>query len=167
MKEMKTTVAHKAHHQAVAQYVDNARRFPRIRLFFWLLRCNDAVDKFANAEVSKKGDNRTGLTVLQILLEHPDGISQQSIAEQTGRTKQAIVVAIDKLVKKGHVIRCSDDNDRRINSIRITKEGLDHLAEVFPHTINMCNNALSSLSDSEIDELLPLVVKLTNSLRNE
>jgi DNA-binding MarR family transcriptional regulator len=165
MKEIEKTTNLKNSHQEVAQYVDNARRFPRIRLFFWLLRCTDAIDKFANTEVAKKGDNRTGLSVLQILLEHPDGISQQEIAKQTGRTKQAIVVAIDNLAKKGHVIRCSDDNDRRVNSIRITKEGLDHLAGVFPHTIKMCNDALSALSDSEIEELQPLIVKLTNSLR--
>lgn len=74
------------HHQTVAQYVDKARRFPRIRYFFWLLRCSDALEKYASMEVGKKGDNRTGLAVLQILLKYPDGIPQQMIAKQTGRT---------------------------------------------------------------------------------
>ena len=151
-------------YQTLSKYIENVRRFPSIRSFFLLLHCADALDKYASMEVGKKGDNRTGLTVLQILLKYPDGILQQAIAKQTGRSKQAIMVAIDNLAKKGHVIRCADNNDRRINSIRITKEGLDHLSEVFPHTVAMCNEALSSLSGSEIDQLLPLVIKLTKSL---
>lgn len=154
----------KRQQQTVAQYVDEAKRFPRIRSFFWLLRCSDALDKYAGMKVGQKGDNRTGLAVLQILLKYPDGIPQQTIAKQTGRTKQAIVVAIDILARRGYVIRCSNKNDRRINSIKITQKGLDHLSEVFPHTVEMSNQALSSLSDSEVDKLLPIVIKLTKNL---
>jgi DNA-binding MarR family transcriptional regulator len=151
-------------HQTVAQYVEKVRRYPRIRSFFWLLRCSDALDKYASMEVGENGDNRTGLAVLQILLDYPEGIPQQAIANQTGRTKQTIVVAIDKLAREGHVIRCPDDRDRRINNIKITQKGLDHLGEVFPHTVKMCNEALSSLSDSEVDELISLIIKLTKNL---
>lgn len=111
-----------------------------------------------------KGDSRTGLAVLQILLKYPDGIPQQGIAKQTGRTKQLIVMAIDKLEKKGYVLRSSNSNDRRVNIIRITQEGIDHLNEVFPHTIAMCDEALSSLSDAEIEQFLPLAIKLTKNL---
>lgn len=151
-------------YQATAQYVENARRLPRVRSFFWLLRCADALNKYAGMEVGRKGDSRTGLAVLQILLKYPDGISQQDIAKQTGRTKQLIVMAIDKLEQKGYVLRSSNSTDRRVNFIRITREGVEHLNEVFPHTVAMCDKALSSLSDAEIEQLLPLTLKLTKSL---
>jgi DNA-binding MarR family transcriptional regulator len=150
--------------QALTEYVDKVKKVPRIRSFFWLLRCSDALNKFAEMEVGQKGDNRIGLAVLQILLKNPDGISQQAIAKQTGRTKQAIVVAIDNLEKKGRVIRSSNSNDRRVNTIRITKQGVDHLSEVFPHTAVMCDTALSSLSDEEITQLLTIIKKLTKDL---
>ena len=150
--------------EATANYVDNARRLPRVRSFFWLLRCADTLNKFAGLEVGTKGDSRTGLAVLQILIQHPEGISQQGIAEQTGRTKQLIVLAIDKLEEKGYVLRDSLRSDRRVNSIRITNEGIAHLNEVFPHTAAMCDKALSSLSDAEIQQLLPLAIKLTKSI---
>ena len=150
--------------EATANYVDNARRVPRVRSFFWLLRCADSLNKFAGLEVGTKGDSRTGLAVLQILIQHPEGISQQGIAEQTGRTKQLIVLAIDKLEEKGYVTRDSLSSDRRINSIRITNNGIEHLNEVFPHTVAMCDKALSSMSDAEIQQLLPLAIKLTKSI---
>lgn len=151
-------------YQAVDQYVNNAKRFPRVRSFFWLLRCADVLNKYAAMEVGTKGVTRTGFAVLQILIKYPEGVPQQTIANETGLSKQAIVVAIDNLAKKGHVIRCSDIADRRINTIRITQEGLDFLGDVFPHTLEMCNEALSSLSDAEIDQLLTLVTKLTKSM---
>ena len=151
-------------HQRLAQYIDKVNKYPRVRSFFWLLVCSDVLNKYASIEVGTKGDSRTELAVLQIVLKHPEGIPQKDIAKQTGRTKQAIVVAIDSLERKGHVTRCSDDNDRRINSIKITPKGLDNLIEVFPHTVKMCNEALSSLSDSDLDKLLTLIIKLTNDL---
>lgn len=144
----------------LTQYVNKAKQFPRIRSFFWLLRCADALNKFADMKVGQKGDNRTGIALLQILLQYPEGVSQQSIARQTGRTKQAITVAIDGL-EKGYALRCSNSNDRRINSIRITEKGITHLSEVFPHTVEMCDEALSSLSDAEVAQLLSPVIKLT------
>jgi MarR family 2-MHQ and catechol resistance regulon transcriptional repressor len=147
-----------------ANYVDNARRIPRVRSFFWLLRCADALNKYAGLEVGTKGDSRTGLAVLQILIQHPEGISQQGIAEQTGRTKQLIVIAIDKLEEKGYVLRDSLDSDRRVNYIRITNAGIEHLNEVFPHTVAMCDQALSSLTDAQVQQLLPLTKKLTKGL---
>jgi DNA-binding MarR family transcriptional regulator len=150
--------------QVLTQYVDKVRRAPSVRSFFWLLRCADALNKYAEMEVGQNGDNRIGIAVLQIVLKHPDGVSQQEIARQTGRTKQAIVVAIDNLEKKGRVIRCSNSIDRRINSIRITKEGVNHLSEVFPHTMAMCDEALSSLNAMEVEQLLSLVKKLTKDM---
>ena len=150
--------------QTTAEYVDKARRLPHVRTFFWLLRCADALNKYAALEVGTKGDSRTGLAVLQILIQHPEGISQQSIAEQTGRTKQLIVLAIDKLEEKGYVLRESQRSDRRINYICITNAGIEHLYEVFPHTVKMCNQALNSLSDEEVQQLMPLTIKLTKGL---
>jgi MarR family 2-MHQ and catechol resistance regulon transcriptional repressor len=149
---------------ATAYYVDNARRLPHVRSFFWLLRCADVLNKYAGLEVGTKGDSRTGIAVLQILIQHPDGISQQGIAKETGRTKQLIVLAIDKLEEKGYVVRDSLSSDRRVNFIRITDAGIAHLNEVFPHTVAMCDQALSSLDDEEVQQLLPLIIKLTKGL---
>ena len=64
-------------------------------------------------------------------------------------------------------MRCAEDNDRRINSIRITNKGFDHLSEVFPHTVAMCEKALSSLNDEETVQLLSLVKKLTKDIQQK
>ncbi len=158
------TGANDSRHLATVQYIDNTGRFPRVRLFFRLLTFADTLNKYAGIEVREKGDNRTGLAVLQILLKYPDGISQQEIAKQTGRTKQAIVMAINKLEQQNYLQRRSNSYDRRMNSIIITQEGIDHLNEVFPHTLAMCDSVLSSFSDEEIDQFITLSGKLTKRL---
>jgi DNA-binding MarR family transcriptional regulator len=153
--------------QELAHYIEKVRKYPRVRSLFWLLRCADAVDKYAGMEVGMHGDSRIGIAVLQILLKHPSGVSQQSIARQTGRTKQTINVAINNLEKKNYVIRFSDSSDRRTNSIRITKEGIDHLSEVFPHTVEWCGVALSTLNDTEIEQFLSIVIKVSKKVWQE
>jgi MarR family transcriptional regulator, 2-MHQ and catechol-resistance regulon repressor len=161
---MKNNIKNDNAHYEATEYIDNARRIPRVRSFFWLLRCADTLDKYASMEIGKKGDSRTGLAVLQILLKYPEGVSQQSIAKQIGRTKQLIVNAIDKLERKGYLMRSSLSTDRRVNYIYITEVGVEHINKVFVHTVAMCDKALSSLSDEEIEKLLPLIKQLTKGL---
>ena len=154
----------KIRNRLTTQYHNRNKKYPRVRSFFWLLSCVDALDKYADREVGKIGNNRTGLVVLQILLKYLDGISQQGIAEQIGRTKQAVVASIDKLEQQGLVVRCSHDHDRRVNSIRITQAGINFLNDVFPDTLTMCEEAFCCFSDEEIEQLLQLTVKLTKNL---
>jgi DNA-binding MarR family transcriptional regulator len=150
-----------------AKYIDNMKQLPSINSFFWLLRCTDALNKYTDMELGTKGSTRTNLAVLLVLLQNPEGISQQKIASQTGRTKQLIVQAIDKLQKKGYVIRNQSSSDRRINHISITKAGIRHLNEVFPHIEDICDTVFSFLRDEEIQQLLPLIKNLANGLWNK
>ncbi len=154
-------------HQQLARYIEKVRKYPRVRSFFWLLRCADAMDKYAVMEIGRRGGSRIGIAVLQILMKHPEGASQQSIARQTGRTKQTINIAIDTLVRQGYVTRFTDENDKRTNSIRITKAGVERLRKVFPHTVEWCNEALSPLTDEEIEQLLSSIIKITKHVWNK
>lgn len=152
--------------KTLEQYVDKTRKYPRMRSMFWLLRCTDAFSRFATFEIKKKGDthSRIRIAIMEFLLKHPNGVSQQEIANYTGRTKQAITVAIDVLEKRGHVKRYTSNNNRRVYSVRITQAGIEHLYSVLPHTVEMCNEALSPLSDAEVDQLLSLVMRVTKNI---
>jgi len=73
-------------------------------------------------------------------------------------------MAIDKLEQKRFLQRRLNNIDRRTNSIFITQEGIDHLNEVFPHTLAMCNSVLLSFCAEEIDQFITLTIKLTKRL---
>jgi DNA-binding MarR family transcriptional regulator len=166
MKELKTPEENELNLKILNQYIDSTRKYPRMRSIFWMLRCTDAFSKYASYEIKKTGDthSRIRIAIMEFLLKYPNGVSQQAIAKYTGRTKQAITVAIDVLEKKGHVKRFSSNNNRRVYSVRITQAGIEHLYAVLPHTLEMCNEALSSLTDAEVDQLLSLVIRVTKNL---
>jgi DNA-binding MarR family transcriptional regulator len=64
---------------------------------------------------------------------------------------------IDKLVSDGMVERKGDEKDRRITLISITSEGMDFMKKARVKVEeNMLNN-LSSLSDTEMEELFTAV----------
>jgi DNA-binding MarR family transcriptional regulator len=166
MKEIKMTEETEINRKILDQYVDKTRKYPRMRSVFWLLRCTDAFSRYASVEIGKTGDkhSRIRIAIMEFLLKYPNGVSQQAIAKYAGRTKQAITVAIDVLEKSGHVKRFSTNNNRRAYSVRITQAGVEHLNKVLPHTVEMCNEALSLLSDEEVDQLLSLVMKVTKNI---
>ncbi len=151
-------------HKAAFQYHINAKKYPQVHLVFWLLAFTNVLDKYTDNEMGKIDSNWTGFNILLNLLEYPHGISQQGIAKLIGRTKQAIMVAIDKLEDKGYVKRGSNKDDRRVNFIRITPKGIDYLNNVFPHTLAMCDEALSFLSEGEMEQMLHLTIKVTKNL---
>ena len=154
----------KSMHIKVSKYFDKVKNIPKVSTLFWLFRCTDVLEKYINMSISPEGENRTAIAVLQVLIKYLDGIPQQTIANETGRTKQAITVAIDNLTKRGYVIRTQSSRDRRINCIQITKEGIDHLNEFLPRMLSICDEAFSSLSDSEIKKLLSLLKKLVKNV---
>jgi DNA-binding MarR family transcriptional regulator len=155
----------KALFEETSLYLDNIRRLPQVRAFFWILRCADAFDKYTQLQHGRKGyGHRTMIAVLQFLLAHPEGTSQQSIAKNAGRTKQLVVLAIDKLEKAGYAVRKSHVSDRRVNTICITDAGVEYLKAVAPQNTEICNQALSPLSDAEIEQLLPIMIKLTKGM---
>jgi DNA-binding MarR family transcriptional regulator len=155
----------KKRQEMLLDYVKKSTRHHRVWLSFWILHCADILNRYNSSNGRKKYGNRTMMAMLEILTQHPNGISQQSLARQTGRTRQMIVITIDDLEKKGYVKRRSDAKDRRINSIIITEKGINLLNEEFAHTVRNCNQALAALSIEEIKQLLPLIMKLGRSLR--
>lgn len=52
-----------------------------------------------------------------------EGLTQKALSEQMYRTKGATSVMVDKLVKKGLVIKSSDRGDQRKNTLCLTEEG--------------------------------------------
>ena len=154
-------------HKAAFQYHNKSKKYPQVHLLLWLLAFTNVLDKYTDGEMGKIDNNWTGFNILINLLEYPHGISQQGIAKLIGRTKQAIVVAIDKLEDKGYVKRGENKDDRRVNFIRITPKGIDYLNNVFPHTLAMCNEALSLLGEVEMEQMLHLTIKITKNLRQK
>ncbi|RQO31421.1 MarR family transcriptional regulator [Taibaiella sp. KBW10] len=61
-------------------------------------------------------------TILVVLWKQ-DGVSQQAIADETGRDKPSTTRLLDNLEKEGYILRKPDAKDKRLNLICLTPKG--------------------------------------------
>lgn len=88
------------------------------RIFMYITRFLNQNFKSAGIDITKEQ-----WTVLAVLWKQ-DGISQQAIADETGRDKPSTTRLLDNLEKLGYIERRPDAADRRINNIHLTKAGV-------------------------------------------
>lgn len=89
------------------------------RIFMYITRFLNQNFKAAGIDITKEQ-----WTVLAVLWRQ-DGISQQAIADETGRDKPSTTRLLDNLEKLGYIERRPDNTDRRINNIHLTRAGIN------------------------------------------
>ena len=86
--------------------------------------------------------------VLAQLIEAP-GISQQELAERLMVTKGNVCTLLDRMEKKGLVVRQNDPNDRRLHPLYLTDEGTRIATEAIPAYALFVREHMSALLSSE------------------
>jgi DNA-binding MarR family transcriptional regulator len=104
------------------------------------------------AEVFKK--NNVNLTAEQYLvmdtLWNEGTLTQQEIAFIIQKDKNSVTQFIDNLEKKGLVTRSVSKEDRRVNNIVVTKEGMALKDSTKQLAIETMNKALEGISEENV-----------------
>ena len=104
------------------------------------------------AEVFKK--NNVNLTAEQYLvmdtLWNEGTLTQQEIAFIIQKDKNSVTQFIDNLEKKGLVTRSVSKEDRRVNNIVVTKEGMGLKDSTKQLAIETMNKALEGISEENV-----------------
>lgn len=87
-------------------------------------------------------------------LHKQEGISQKQLALLTERDQTTVGKILDKLVKKGLVIRSADPRDRRAFILLTTKEGVQVIRLLEPTLDQLQQQAFSRLSKKEIKQFI-------------
>lgn len=87
-------------------------------------------------------------------LHKQEGISQKQLALLTERDQTTVGKILDKLVKKGLVIRSADPRDRRAFILLTTKEGVQVIRLLEPTLDQLQQQAFSGLSKKEIEQFI-------------
>lgn len=106
------------------------------RLFMYVNRY--LAQKFKNNAVKL---TREQWTILIQLWKH-DGVSQQVIADETGRDKPSTTRLLDNLERDGYIVREADAHDRRLNLIFLTEKG----KKAEKNIMKVANEALDDIS---------------------
>ena len=122
--------------------------------------------------LQKKFNNATiNLTIEQwSVLYHlwkEDGKSQQELCNATFRDKPSITRLIDNLEKLNLVKRVSDDKDRRINKVFLTKGGQKLQEDTMQLAEETLNEALEGVPADQVDMCKEVLQKVYDNLNGQ
>ena len=114
------------------------------------------------AEVFKK--NNVNLTAEQYLvmdtLWNEGTLTQQAIAFIIQKDKNSVTQFIDNLEKKGLVTRSVAKEDRRVNNIMLTEEGMALKDSTKQLAIDTMNKALDGISEDDLNTFVGVLKKV-------
>ena len=114
------------------------------------------------AEVFKK--NGVNLTAEQYLvmdtLWNEGTLTQQAIAFIIQKDKNSVTQFIDNLEKKGLVARSVAKDDRRVNNIVVTAEGMALKDSTKQLAIDTMNKALDGISEDDLNTFVGVLKKV-------
>lgn len=131
-----------------------------LKLYIVLTRTYKTIMEIDQRNIRSYGLNTTEFGVLELLYNkgpHP----LQQIGEKILITSGTITYVIDKLVKKGMIVRSPSPEDRRVVYAEITPAGKAKMAEILPNHYRNLAKALDGLNDQEKDQVMVLLKKLS------
>lgn len=124
---------------------------------------NCSLIKYFAKELIKNDINLTPEQYLVMdILWDAETLSQQAIADIIQKDKNSVTKFIDSLEKKGLVYRTVNKNDRRINNIMVSEEGLKLKDKTTEVAVNMMEKVLKDIKDDD----LVAFDKVMNQIKN-
>ena len=118
------------------------------------------------AEVFKK--NNVNLTAEQYLvmdtLWNEGTLTQQAIAFIIQKDKNSVTQFIDNLEKKGLVTRSVAKEDRRVNNIVVTQEGMALKDSTKQLAIETMNKAVAGVSEEDLNTFVSVLKKVCGNI---
>lgn len=136
-----------------------------LKLYIVLSRAHKAINEATNQFFQENGLNPTEFAVLE-LLYHKGRQPLQQIGNKILLASGSITYVIDKLEKRGYLLRVSCPADRRVTYAEITEEGEAFMMEVFPKHEQHLHELVSALTNEEKDEAIQLLKKLGLSIKD-
>jgi len=134
-------------------------RADSLQLFIVLSRAYQWVNAHSDRSIRKHGLNPTEFGVLE-LLYHKGRQPLQQIGCKILMTSGNITYVVDKLVKRGFVVRVGCPEDRRVWYAEITEQGKAFIENVFPDHAAVIEAAVQGLSPEERKQATALLRKL-------
>ena len=91
------------------------------------------------------------------------GIDQRTLARTIGFDTSTIGGVIDRLERRGLMLRNAAPDDRRVRRLTVTAEGTQVLAQVLPHALQAQHRILSPLSAAEQAQFMRLLGRLVEA----
>ncbi|WP_342525976.1 MarR family transcriptional regulator [Chryseomicrobium sp. FSL W7-1435] len=145
--------------------VSEKERLEALKLFIVLSRSHKVLHEATNQFFQDNGLNPTEFAVLE-LLYHKGRQALQKIGSKILLASGSITYVVDKLERRGLIIRIASDEDRRVTYAEISAEGRSFMDELFPKHELQLVELLNVLSSEEKETLTVLLKRLGLSIKN-
>jgi MarR family 2-MHQ and catechol resistance regulon transcriptional repressor len=129
------------------------------RLWLVLARCHRALSQIAERSIEETGLGLTDFAALEALL-HKGPLTITEIHGKVPLALGSMTAAVDRLEKKGLIIRTAATEDRRSKRLKLTPQGRRVVENAFSRHAAELESAMAVLSQSEKRELHSLLKKL-------
>ncbi|MBQ0139558.1 MAG: MarR family transcriptional regulator [Kurthia sp.] len=136
-----------------------------LKLYIVLSRATKAINEVTHQFIQENKVNPTEFGVLE-LLYHKGRQPLQKIGNKILLASGSITYVVDKLEKRGYIVRTSCPSDRRITYAEISEEGKAFMAELFPRHEQKLHQLTNALSAEEKDQTIELLKKLGLSIKD-
>ena len=130
-----------------------------LKLYIALTRTYKTLLDKDQSNIRNYGLNTTEFGVLE-LLYNKGSYPLQQIGDKILITSGTITYVVDKLEKKGLIVRRPCDKDRRIVYAEITEAGRKKMSEILPSHYNAIAEALKGLNSAEQEQAIVLLKKI-------
>lgn len=128
-----------------------------------LIRSAENLTKRSGSAKKKK----TGNGRIMRALYESGKISQSKLAEMIDIRPQSLTRALSSLEENGYICRRREENDRRIVTVSMTKEGKEHHRKIAKEREKQASLIFDCLSENEKDELARLLNKVISAYKDQ
>ncbi|MDR7078331.1 MarR family 2-MHQ and catechol resistance regulon transcriptional repressor [Neobacillus niacini] len=129
--------------------------------FLLLMQTSKAIQDRIREEMTKNNLSITEFSVLEVLYYHEKQTIQQ-IGSRILISSGSMTYVIDKLEKRGLLMRNDCQNDRRVIHITLTDTGKELMMEIMPKHQDLIDHIFDSLTSVEVETITNLLEKVKN-----
>ena len=129
------------------------------KLWVVLARAHGALAAYVETCIADDGLCLSDFMVLEVLL-HKGSMTISAIGEKVLLANASMTAAVDRLEKKGWVVRQNSASDRRSKIVALTREGRPFISELYARHARDIEAVTAVLTQREQDQLRSLLKKL-------
>lgn len=130
-----------------------------VHLWLLLWKASRGVETVSTRSIATHGMGATDFGVLEALF-HKGPLTVTQLGQKVLLTSGSMTTAVDRLERRGLVVRHDDTRDRRTRVIHLTDEGRSLIEQAFACHRDEMESALAGFSREDRALLLPLLRRL-------
>ncbi|WP_179232731.1 MarR family transcriptional regulator [Paenibacillus rigui] len=104
--------------------------------------------------------------LLMLILRNNRRMTLSELAEELYLSPSATTIAVNRLVRDGHIQRTRDEADRRVVWVQLTEKAEELVNQLRARRRSILLGMFSNLSDEEIDQFLVITSKMLSHLKD-